>query len=76
MCVTCGCGGDSNHTHEHHHSHHHSSDHHHEHTHVINLEAEILAENNQFATKPSFFKDKKSLALNFVSSPLGQNYLV
>ena len=49
MCVTCGCGSDNNHSHEHQHSHHHNSDHHHEHTHVINLEAEILAENNQFA---------------------------
>jgi hydrogenase nickel incorporation protein HypB len=70
MCVTCGCGSDNNHSHEHQHSHHHNSDHHHEHTHVINLEAEILAENNQFAAQNrAFFKNKKSLALNFVSSP-------
>lgn len=61
MCVTCGCSGDAGHHHEH------KSDHHHD---VVNLEAEILAENNNYATQNhAFFQSKKSLALNFVSSP-------
>lgn len=67
MCVTCGCGSNDQH---HHHNHDHEHDHHHQHNHVINLEAEILAENNQYAAQNHlFFKNKKSLALNFVSSP-------
>lgn len=68
MCVTCGCGGSD---HQHHNHHHHDDHDHHHHNHdVINLEAEILAENNQYAARNhSFFQDKKSLALNFVSSP-------
>lgn len=67
MCVTCGCGSND---HQHHHNHDHEHDHHHKHNNVINLEAEILAENNQYAAQNhTFFKSKKSLALNFVSSP-------
>lgn len=63
MCVTCGCSGDAGHHHEH------ESDHYHHHD-VVNLEAEILAENNQYAAQNhAFFQNKKSLALNFVSSP-------
>lgn len=68
MCVTCGCGGDHEHNHEHNHNDGH--DHHHAHSDVINLEAEILAENNNFAAQNrEFFKHKNALALNFVSSP-------
>lgn len=68
MCVTCGCGGNSNHSHDHHH--HGEHDHHHEHNQVVNLEAEILAENNHYAAhNREFFKAKQALALNFVSSP-------
>lgn len=66
MCVTCGCGGDNHHEHHSHEQH----DHHHQHGDVINLEKEILAENNKFANQNrQFFNEKKSLALNFVSSP-------
>lgn len=70
MCVTCGCGGDSNNFHEHQHSHHGEHDHHHEHSHVVNLEAEILSENNRFAFQNrDYFNSLHALALNFVSSP-------
>ncbi len=75
MCVTCGCGGGEP-THEHHHAHDghkhhdHDHDHHHNHLNIINLETEILAENNQFArSNRDYFNDKKTLALNLVSSP-------
>lgn len=70
MCVTCGCGGDSNNFHEHQHSHHGEHDHHHEHSHIVNLEAEILSENNCFASQNrDYFNSLHALALNFVSSP-------
>jgi hydrogenase nickel incorporation protein HypB len=70
MCVTCGCGDDTN-THHHHHNHDHTHHHEpHQHKDVINLEAEILAENKQFANQNRlFFKSKNALALNLVSSP-------
>lgn len=65
MCVTCGCGSSQEHNH-----HDHEHDHHHHSHDVINLEAEILAENNKYASSNhKFFQDRKSLALNFVSSP-------
>ncbi len=68
MCVTCGCGDDTlHHHHDHDHTHHHE---HHQHKDTVNLEAEILAENKQFANQNRlFFKSKKALALNLVSSP-------
>ena len=70
MCVTCGCGDDTT---NHHHHHNHDHTHHHEHHQqidAVNLEAEILAENNQFANQNRlFFKEKNALALNLVSSP-------
>ena len=68
MCVTCGCGDDTN-THHHHHNHDHTHHHeHHQHKDAVNLEAEILAENKQFANQNRLlFKSKNALALNLVS---------
>lgn len=61
MCVTCGCQGTDS-THDHHdHGHHYES---------IELEKAILATNEQYAQQNrAFLEVKKTVALNFVSSP-------
>lgn len=62
MCITCGC--DEVHVHKNHVHDHHSN------YAEINLEAEILAENNQFAnSNRKVFDQDKILALNLLSSP-------
>lgn len=79
MCITCGCSvSDHHHDHEHGHGH----DHHHDaplgatHDHgvsstrAIQIEEDILAENNRYATaNRGLFNKRGILALNLVSSP-------
>ncbi|MCI5076184.1 hydrogenase nickel incorporation protein HypB [Oricola sp.] len=71
MCTTCGCGSDgariegSAHGHHHHHDHDHG-----DHNRTLQLELDILAKNNAYASENrSFFADRGVLALNLVSSP-------
>lgn len=69
MCTTCGCGGDGARiegvAHGHHHHYHHSGD-----SRTIQLELDLLAKNNAFATENrACFAGKGILALNLVSSP-------
>ena len=74
MCGVCGCGEGHSHDHEH--------DHHHEHapTHshaagltparMVQIEQDILAKNNHYATdNRCYFSEHSMLALNLVSSP-------
>ena len=79
MCTTCGCGG--NHTHTHvdengnvitHTHEHHDHDHGHEHgpERTVSVEEDILSRNNAVAAvNREQFRQKRILALNFVSSP-------
>ncbi len=81
MCKECGCGlgggnvqvGGNQHTHGHHH--HHGHEHHHDHgpAHgplTLNLNRSLMEKNDRLAERNrGFFKAKKLLALNIVSSP-------
>ncbi|MFC1536751.1 hydrogenase nickel incorporation protein HypB [Pseudomonadota bacterium] len=73
MCTTCGCGAGETviegHTHEHgHHDHHH--DHNEENGRIVQLEQDILAKNNAYATaNRRHFLEQGILTLNLVSSP-------
>jgi hydrogenase nickel incorporation protein HypB len=84
MCKECGCGlggGDvkisgHSHGHEHGHDHHHSHGHdHHEHEHAhgkqtVNLNRSLMEKNDRLAERNrGFFRAKKLLVLNVVSSP-------
>jgi hydrogenase nickel incorporation protein HypB len=85
MCATCGCSDhvpehdhrdQPGHDHEHEHSHDGSSPHHHEHHahgHVpstLLVEQSILAKNSRLAAQNrARFRQKRMLALNFMSSP-------
>jgi hydrogenase nickel incorporation protein HypB len=82
MCQECGCGlggGDvkiGGHAHEHEHGHHHShehvhGDHHHEHgKQTVNLNRSLMEKNDRLAKRNrGYFRAKKLLVLNVVSSP-------
>lgn len=82
MCKECGCGlggGDvkvGGHEHAHGHDHHqHSHDHHHDHGHspgplTLNLNRSLMEKNDRLAERNrGFFRAKKLLVLNVVSSP-------
>ena len=84
MCQECGCGlgggdvkiGGHSHGHEHGHDHHHSHGHdHHEHEHAqskqtVNLNRSLMEKNDRLAERNrGFFRAKKLLVLNVVSSP-------
>jgi hydrogenase nickel incorporation protein HypB len=83
MCKECGCGlgggsvniGGHSHDHGHSHSHHHGHEHHHHHDHdhgakTISLNRSLMEKNNLLAERNrGFFKAKKLLVLNVVSSP-------
>lgn len=85
MCKECGCGlgggvniGGHAHEHDHDHDHHHHAhDHHHPHEHghshgsqVVNLNRSLMEKNDRLAERNrGFFKAKKLLVLNVVSSP-------
>jgi hydrogenase nickel incorporation protein HypB len=83
MCKECGCGlggGDvqvGGHTRDHGHDHHHNlgHEHHHEHGHshapfTLNLNRSLMEKNDRLAERNrGFFRAKKLLVLNVVSSP-------
>ena len=83
MCKACGCGlggGDvkvgghsPGHDHEHGHPHHHDYDHGHPHPHgskTVDLNRSLMEKNDRLAERNrGFFKAKKLLVLNVVSSP-------
>jgi hydrogenase nickel incorporation protein HypB len=82
MCKECGCGlgggdvkiGGQAHAHEHGYEHEHGHDHHeHEHTHgkqTMNLNRSLMEKNDRLAERNrGFFRAKKLLVLNVVSSP-------
>ncbi len=81
MCKECGCGlggGDvkiGGHSHDHDHHHGHSHDHGHGHSHVptpfkLDLNRSLMEKNNLLAERNrGFFRAKKLLVLNVVSSP-------
>ncbi len=84
MCKECGCGlgggdvkiGGHSHDHDHHHGHGHSHQHHdHGHSHAptpfkLDLNRSLMEKNNLLAERNrGFFKAKKLLVLNVVSSP-------
>jgi len=79
MCEECGCGlGGGNvqvggHSHDHDHPHSHGHDHHHDHSHVpfkLVLNRPLMEKNNLLAERNRiFFRGKKLLVLNVVSSP-------
>ncbi|MGC3958580.1 MAG: hydrogenase nickel incorporation protein HypB [Verrucomicrobiota bacterium] len=84
MCKECGCGlgggdvkiGGHSHDHDHHHGHGHSHHHHdHGHSHApapfkLDLNRSLMEKNNLLAERNrGFFKAKKLLVLNVVSSP-------
>lgn len=78
MCITCGCGVEKDHHegHEHAHGDHHhgplGAHHHHETpaSRVVQIEQDILAENDRYATKNrEAFAAHGILALNLMSSP-------
>lgn len=83
MCKECGCGlgGDDvtigGHEHGHGHDHHHPHDHEHHHDHghshgplTLNLNRSLMEKNDRLAERNrGFFKAKKLLVLNVVSSP-------
>jgi hydrogenase nickel incorporation protein HypB len=83
MCKECGCGlgggdvkigGHSHDDHEHHHAHGHGHHHHgHEHPYnplTLNLGRSLMEKNDRLAERNrGFFKAKKLLVLNVVSSP-------
>lgn len=82
MCKECGCGlgGDvkvGGHSYDHGHEHHHPDEHghHHEHSHsheplTLNLNHSLMEKNDRLAERNrGFFRAKKLLVLNVVSSP-------
>lgn len=81
MCTVCGCGASGDHDHHHDHEHGHDHDHHHDHDHdhhhhgpekgrLLRIEMDILSENNRYAAlNRKTFAERKTLALNLVSSP-------
>lgn len=84
MCKECGCGlgngdvkvGGHPHEHEHgHEDHHHGHEHHHDHGHssgslTLNLNRSLMEKNDRLAERNrGFFRAKKLLVLNIVSSP-------
>jgi len=84
MCKECGCGlgggdvkiGGHSHEHEHHHGHSHGHEHHHHdhgHSHApfkLDLNRSLMEKNDRLAERNrGFFKAKKLLVLNVVSSP-------
>jgi len=83
MCKECGCGlgggdvkiGGHSHEHEHGHHHEHGHEHHHEHDHphggkTLDLNRSLLEKNDRLAEQNrGFFRAKKLLVLNVVSSP-------
>ena len=83
MCKECGCGlgggdvkiGGHSHEHDHHHGHSHDHGHHHEHSHgqspfKLDLNRSLMEKNNLLAERNrGFFRAKKLLVLNVVSSP-------
>ena len=83
MCQECGCGlggGDvkiGGHSHDHSHEHHHHDEpgHHHDHGHshepvTLNLNRSLMEKNDRLAERNrGFFRAKKLLVLNVVSSP-------
>src|ERR1700690_993459 len=83
MCKECGCGlggddvkiGGHSHNHDHGHGHAHGLDHHHEHGHshggkTLSLNLSLLEKNHRLAEQNrGFFRAKKLLVLNVVSSP-------
>jgi len=84
MCKECGCGlsGDVKigaHAHDHEHEHHHDHDHDHGHNHqtahghgrqTVTLQRSLLEKNDRLAEQNrGFFRAKKLLVLNVVSSP-------
>ena len=85
MCKECGCGlgigevkiGGHSHDHDHHHAHGHSNDHGHDHAHShshvpfkLDLNRSLMEKNDRLAERNrGFFKAKKLLVLNVVSSP-------
>jgi hydrogenase nickel incorporation protein HypB len=73
MCKECGCGLDTGgviiggHTPEHEHEHHHAHGHEHQ---TINLNRSLMEKNGRLAERNRvFFRAKKLLVLNVVSSP-------
>jgi hydrogenase nickel incorporation protein HypB len=81
MCKECGCGLGGGpvqiggHSHDHDHSHGHGHDHHHGHSHAaatftLDLNRSLMEKNDRLAERNrGFFKAKKLLVLNVVSSP-------
>ena len=84
MCKECGCGlgggsvkigghSHDDHGHDHDHGHHHGHEPHHEHGHgskTVNLNRSLMEKNDRLAERNrGFFKAKKLLVLNVVSSP-------
>jgi hydrogenase nickel incorporation protein HypB len=83
MCKECGCGlgggdvkiGGHSHDHDHHHGHGHSHHHEHVHSHApepfkLDLNRSLMEKNDLLAERNrGFFKAKKLLVLNVVSSP-------
>ena len=79
MCKECGCGLGGGpvqiggHSHNHDHSHGHSHDHHHSHaptTFTLDVNRSLMEKNDRLAERNrGFFKAKKLLVLNVVSSP-------
>ncbi|HEX5221580.1 MAG TPA: hydrogenase nickel incorporation protein HypB [Verrucomicrobiae bacterium] len=83
MCKDCGCGlgigevriGGHSHDHEHEHQHAHGHSHHHDHEHLhapikLDLNRSLMEKNDRLAERNrGFFKAKKLLVLNVVSSP-------
>ena len=69
MCVDCGCGTEHVHIDDEHH-HHHGHDPHLSTSRKVQIETDILAKNNEYATaNRRFFAEQNILALNLVSSP-------
>ncbi|MDV6265601.1 hydrogenase nickel incorporation protein HypB [Rhodococcus globerulus] len=80
MCATCGCGegagvrisGESGHSQDHEHPHHHEHPHSHEHSHstTVVLEQQVLAKNDEVATRNrEWMRRRRIAALNVMSSP-------
>ena len=67
MCGICGCNDDSATHHEHHRT---MIAHQHEHHDIIQIEQNLLAKNNQYATETrNYFLKEKITAINLMSSP-------
>jgi hydrogenase nickel incorporation protein HypB len=80
MCKECGCGldggdvkiGGHSHEHDHGHGHHHHHDHDYDHAagKTVNLNRSLMEKNDRLAERNrGFFRAKKLLVLNVVSSP-------